>query len=432
VIFTGLRKSGQFDLEAIEMATRAAAHHLGAAVLQNLLSAPSSFDPNVPCRCGQRAPFHQMRPKRVLTVVGPIIVERPYYVCSHCHRGKSPRDEELDIQGTACSPGVRRMMALVGSESSFDGGRQQLELLAGLEVTAKAVERHAEAIGADIAKGELDKVGRVVQLELPEILGPAVPLLYIEIDGTQVPVVRAETEGRAGRIDGQPARTREAKLGCVFTQTNPDEQGRPVRDEASTTYSGAIETAEEFGRRIYTEAWERGWSRAAKKVLLGDGANWIWNIGDQHFPGAIQIVDIWHAREHVWDLAAQLFPAEEKQRQRWAKNRIQQLDAGRIEALVEQLRAHPARKPKIREILRTEAEYFESNKKRMRYPSFRKLGFFIGSGVIEAGCKTVIGSRLKQSGMFWTVRGANAIIALRCNRLSRKFEDYWESRLRAA
>ena len=257
-------------------------------------------------------------------------------------------------------------------------------------------------------------------------------MLYIEIDGTQVPVVRAEAEGRAGRIDGQPARTREAKLGCVFTQTKPDEQGRPVRDEASTTYTGAIETAEQFGRRIYTEAWERGWSRAAKKVLLGDGANWIWNIGDQHFPGAIQIVDIWHAREHVWDLAAHLFPAEEKQRKRWARNRIKQLDAGRIEGLVEQLRAHPARQPKIREILRTEAEYFESNKKRMWYPRFRKLGFFIGSGVIEAGCKTVIGSRLKQSGMFWTVRGANAIIALRGNRLSRKFEDYWESRLRAA
>ena len=401
-------------------------------VLEKLLSAPSEFDPDTPCRCGQKARFHQMRPKHLLTAVGPITIQRPYYVCRHCHQGQAPRDAELDVVGTECSPGVRRMMAVVGSDSSFDRGRQQLELLAGLEVTTKAVERHAEAIGTDVARREQDKVNRAVQLELPEILGQPVPVLYIEMDGTQVPVVRSELEGRAGRLEGQPPRTREVKLGCVFTQTATDEKGRPIRDEASTTYTGAIEVAELFGRRLYTEAWERGWSRASKKVVLGDGADWIWNIADQHFPGALQIVDLWHAREHIWKVAAKLFSSDEKQRRGWAKKLIKKMDRGRVETIVAVLRAFPTRQPEPRDILRTEADYFERNRERLQYPKFRKQGLFLGSGVIEAGCKTVIGSRLKQSGMFWTLRGATALIALRCARLSRKFEDYWASRSQAA
>lgn len=324
------------------------------------------------------------------------------------------------------------MMAAVGSETSFDEGRQQLHMLAGLEVTTKAVERHAEAIGADIAGREQAKRDRVLQLEFPDILGNAVPVLYIEMDGTQLPMVRAELEGRAGRTPGQPARTREVKLGCVFTQTATDPEGRPIRDAASTTYTGAIETADLFGRRLYVEAFERGWDRAKKKVVLGDGAEWIWNIADQHFAGAIQIVDIWHAREHLWDVAAKLFPADGKQRKRWAKKLIQKLNRGRVESVIAELRNFPTRKPEWRDELRIQADYFDRNRERMRYPKFRRQDLFIGSGVIEAGCRTVIGCRLKQSGMFWTVRGANAVIALRCNRLSGKFEDYWASRSKAA
>jgi len=432
VIFQGLRKSGQFDLEAVEMATRTAAHQLGAVVLENLLNAPASFPCEVPCSCGKRARFQALRSKQVVSVVGSITIARPYYVCAHCHRGQSPRDVELDVLHTRYSPGVRRMMAVVGSDSSFDRGREQLQLLAGLEVTTKAVERQAEAIGADVAQQEQAKVQRAVQLDLPQILGPKVPVLYIEMDGTQVPMVRSELEGRKGRIEGQPPRTREVKLGCVFTQTTLDSQGRPIRDEASTTYVGAIEEAQQFGRRLYTEAWERGWSRADKKVVLGDGSEWIWNIADQHFPGAIHIVDIWHAREHLWHLARQLFPSDQKQRKRWAKKMLDRLEAGRIESLVAQLLSEPTPQPDLQNMLRTEAEYFQRNQDRMRYPRFRKLGLFIGSGVIEAGCKTVIGSRLKQSGMFWTVRGVNAIVALRCHRISNKFEDYWVARSKIA
>jgi len=364
--------------------------------------------------------------------VGAVTFHRAYYYCPCCHRGQVPRDRELDILGTEYSPAVRRMMAVVGSDTSFHHGREQLEVLAGLSVTRKAIERHAEDIGADIAGRQLAEIQRAVQLPLPHLTVAQIPVLYIEMDGTGVPVVAAETEGRCGKNPNEPAHTREVKLGCVFTQTGLDDKGRPVRDEASTTYAGAIEPAESFGRRIYTEALQRGWDHAKFRVILGDGAVWIWNIADREFPGAIQIVDLYHAREHLWGLASKLFPTDERRKKRWVGQLQNKLDKGKIESLVKQLRAFPATHPEAAELLRSEAEYFERNRERMRYPTFRSRNFFVGSGVIEAACKTVIAKRLKQSGMFWTVRGANAIIALRCTRLNHRFEDYWASRSKAA
>jgi hypothetical protein len=327
------------------------------------------------------------------------------------------------------SPGVRRMQGLVGQEVAFDHGREQMRLLAGLEVTAKSVERTAEAIGADIAAGEQLEIRKAVQLELPVIIGKPIPILYVQMDGTGVPVVKKETEGRKGKTEGLPAHTREVKLGCVFTQTAWDQEGYAIRDPHSTTYTGAIETAEEFGKRLYLEAWNRGWSHAAKKVVMGDGAEWIWNLADLHFPGAVQIVDLYHARQHLWELARKLYPNDQASQKAWMKvHQKRLLDKGKIEKLVTAIRSIDSLNPEVVEKIRLEADYFERNAERMRYPKFRRQHLFVGSGVIEAGCKTVIGSRLKQSGMFWTVRGANSVIALRCCHLNGRFEDYWENR----
>ena len=224
------------------------------------------------------------------------------------------------------------------------------------------------------------------------------------MDGTGVPVVKKETEGRKGKIDGQPAHTREAKLGCVFTQAGWDQEGNPIRDPDSTTYTGAIETAEEFGKRLYVEAWKRGWGRAEKKVVMGDGAEWIWNLAEQHFPGAIQIVDLYHARQHLWDVARGLYPNDSVGQKAWMKvHQKRLLDKGKIEKLIAALHAVRSSNSEVSEKIRTEADYFRGNAQRMRYPKFRKQHLFVGSGVIEAGSTTVIGSRLKQSGMFWTV-----------------------------
>ena len=324
------------------MAVRSAMHRAGAAALTELLQfpAPTADQYAVDCTCGHQAHYRELRTKPVLTAVGTVEVSRPYYLCAHCHSGQFPADVELDIENTAFSPGVRRMHALVGQESPFDHGRQQMKLLADLEVTAKAVERAAEAIGSDIAQSEQREIERAVQLDLPIVIGKPAPILYVQMDGTGVPVVKKETVGRRGKSDGQPAHTREAKWGCVFTQTTWDEEGYPVRDPDSTTYTGAIETAEEFGKRLYLEAWNRGWSRAETKVVIGDGAEWIWNLAEPYFPGAIQIVDLYHARQHLWELARKLYPNDEVHQKAWIKvHQKRLLDKGKIEKLVAALRS---------------------------------------------------------------------------------------------
>lgn len=161
---------------------------------------------------------------------------------------------------------------------------------------------------------------------------------------------------------------------------------------------------------------------------MGDGAEWIWNIAAQHFPGAIQIVDLYHARQHLWVLARKLHPNDEIHQNRWMMIHQDLLDQCKIKKLVASLRSIQTSSAELAEKIRTEADYFAKNARRMRYPKFRRQHLFVGTGVIEAGCKTVIGSRCKQSGMFWTVRGANAILALRCCQFNGSFEDYWEAR----
>jgi hypothetical protein len=214
----------------------------------------------------------------------------------------------------------------VGSQSAFEMGRKQVKLLADLDLTAKAIERHSEAIGADIGRREADYRCAAMGPEAPPVRTEPIATMYVEMDATGVRVVPKEVEGRSGKSPGERARTRDAKLGCLFTQTTFDEKGHPIRDEASTTYTGAIESAEEFGRRIYSEAYSRGSAFASRLVVLGDGAIWIWYLAALHFPGAIQIVDLYHARKHLWDLSAILF-LDLKHRTQWVKKAQRKLDA---------------------------------------------------------------------------------------------------------
>ena len=212
MIFHDRRNSdcGRLDLEAIEMAVRAALHRAGAAALSELLQfePPRVDQRSLPCACGHTAAYKELRSKPVLTAVGPARILRPYYLCAHCHQGQFPVDRELDVDRTEFSPAVRRMLALLGQEAPFDHGREQMHLLAGLDVTTKAVERTAEAIGEDVARREGQQIQRALQLDLPVILGEPIPILYVQMDATGVPVVKAETEGRAGKQEGQPAHTR--------------------------------------------------------------------------------------------------------------------------------------------------------------------------------------------------------------------------------
>jgi hypothetical protein len=378
---------------------------------------------------GQMFEFKEYRDKEVLTVLGPVTVQRAYYYDQGCGEGFCPKDAALDIAETSFSPGVRRIMARVGAYRPFGLGHEDIKEMAGIEVDPKAIERIAHHLGEQVEEfyqeaGSRFLSGKIVPLR-------SIRTMYLCMDGTGVPMVKAETANRKGKGEQGQAKTREAKLGCIFTQTTVDEKGYPKRDEDSTSYVGAIETTEAFGNRIYPEALRRGLERTQKVCVIGDAAPWIWNIAEEHFCGAIQIIDLYHARQHYWTAARAAFGSHQKRLKQWTERRRKELDEGKVEDVIKAIQRLAVSTSEQKKILEGEIAYFEKNKNRMRYAEFRRQGLFVGSGVVEAGCRTVIGQRLKQSGMHWTLKGANNIIALRCCILSNRWEDFWELRASA-
>jgi len=421
-------ENGHIDLEATEFTIRDSMHQIGSIMLEKLLNADNGGfqGKTIPGKKGHTFKFKESRDKSLLTVLGPVTVERAYYYDEKTGKGHCPKDSLLDIKGTSFSPGMRRMMCRVGAYRPFDLGHEDISEMAGIEVSAKEIERVSYKIGSDVEEYFKDESE---QLSTNNIISlQPIEKMYILMDGTGVPVVKKETKNRKGKGENGQAKTREAKLGCVFTQTTVDEKGFPIRDEGSTSYAGFIETAEDFGDRIYAEAMSRGLEKAKKVIVIGDGAIWIWNIADFHFQGAIQIIDLYHAREHYWSVAKKMFSSGDKKLKSWTTKRRKELDSGNVEKVIAAMRKLSPTTDEQREEIESQIGYFEKNKERMRYEKFREQGLFIGSGVVEAGCKNVIGQRLKQSGMHWTVTGANNIIALRCSLYSNRWEDYWEYR----
>jgi len=302
------RSNGEsFDLESFEIAIRSSMHGIGCKILEMFVNSDGGgySDRTIPCENGHSYEFIEFRDKKLLTVLGSVTVKRAYYYDRDCRNGYCPKDRTLDIEGTSYSSGVRRMMSKVGAYRPFGLGHEDLYELADIRVSAKEVERISQMVG-DQAEA-FHAAEATASLSDNMIPISPVPKLYVCIDGTGVPVVKKETAGRKGKGEDGQAKTREAKLGCVFTQTSVDKEGRPVRDGESTSYTGAIETAEVFGRRIYQEAMRRGMDSAEETVVIGDGAPWIWNIADEQFYGATQIVDLFHAREHYWNVAKSCF-----------------------------------------------------------------------------------------------------------------------------
>jgi hypothetical protein len=322
------------------------------------------------------------------------------------------------------------MVAAVGASVSFKEGEALLSELADVRISARQVERIAERIGEEVRVDErADTEGIAAQ----HVDGIA----YAGMDGTGTPVRKEETEGRTGKQEDGSAKTREVKLIAVWTANRIDDDGRPTRDDGSITYSAAIETAANgsnlkelspFASRADRESQRRRFQQAKVRVVMGDGAPWIWGMADELFYGATQIVDIFHAREHLFGLGKALFGASSEEAVAWSSARKEELEAGRFDELLAAVKERAATNDEARKAL----DYFTINRARMDYPEFRRRGLMIGSGNVEAGCKTVVGVRLKRAGMHWSVQGANAIIALRCSRLSGRFDDFWERRNEAA
>jgi hypothetical protein len=307
-------RSGKVDLEAWESALRVAVLACGAKVLTEILAelGTGQREETVLCRCGQRMESQGVRGKELLTILGPVAYERSMFKCPACRATRYPGDEALDVVKTTRSPGLRRMMARAGSQSTFKDGRDDLRIYAGLEVSAKDVERVAEGIGQQMESWSEQERQEILSREEHPEPEKDIPVMYVSYDGTGVPMTRPELAGVKGKQPDGTAKTREAKLGCVFIQTSVDEEGYPIRDPDTTSFVGAIETAETFGWRIYGEARRRGLARVRKVVVLGDGAEWVKNLAEMHFPQAISIIDLYHAREHVSQLCRILYGSNEK------------------------------------------------------------------------------------------------------------------------
>jgi hypothetical protein len=395
-------------------------------VLEDLLAADRGYaGPRVACGCGHQADLAGYRAKSADTVLGPVAICRAWYHCDRCHHGLAPRDEQLGIAGQSMSPGLRKMTARAAAAVPFAAAARLVSELAGITVTGKRAGRRAEADGQAAAAATAAESAAVMAGTLA--LLPPAPMpgkLYVAIDGTGVPMVAAETEGRPGKSEDGRAHTREVKMACAFTQTCLDQQGRPVRDPGSSSYLATFAPAADFGILMAAEARRRGAARIRQLTVLGDGAVWIWNLAAQHFPQATQIVDLFHAREHVHELANLAARLLAGHRDQWLAERLAELDAGDIDALLA-----AGRDLRFLGSLAAERDkalhYFQTNAHRMRYKHFRALGLFVGSGTVEAGCKAVIGQRLKLSGMRWTEQGATGILTLRCQDASNRWEQIW-------
>ena len=420
------------DIVQVELGLRTAALRDAAALFFSLMSQMEEKRPFCH-KCGDVMSNQGKRKKAVVSLLGEGTLERNYWECPSCAAHAIPKDELLHITNTSFTPGVRKVAARLGSLESFgEASTDALELCA-VVISAKEVERIAEAIGEEIEVICEQRTKAAFSQSVGEddfATGETIDRIYIECDGTGIPTTKRECEGRTGKQEDGTAKTREVKLGCAFTQSSIDDEGNPVRDKNSTTYFGAIEGAEDFGRRMYAQALHRGLARAQQTVIIGDGAKWIWNQAELHFPDAIQIVDLFHAKEHICSLVKTL-TSDDESRTALRKECYALLERGDIKALTKRFCSLPVSDTEQQKALEKECGYFTENAKRMQYAKFKKMGMFVGSGVIEAGCKNVIGKRLKQSGMHWSVRGANAIIALRCSIKSETFDSDFESLLAA-
>ena len=410
------------DFEALETAVKAVVMSLGASIAETCLNADDSDrrTNQIQCSCGQMAYYSGTRPRKLTTVVGDIQYKRAYYHCEQCNTGFFPKDQAMGLDSSAVSPGVVRMIGQVAGRESFAQSEILLYELAALRVSEKQVERSAERLGEDISDCERNDT---------ELESPAQKTMYMGVDGTGVAMIKSEIKGVKGKQADGGCKTREMKVAAVWSCNRFDEHGHALTDKDSVTYTAAIETASTadtdkelaaFAKRVEREALRRGYYDAEIQVAVGDGARWIWRLYSELFPHAVQIVDVWHAKEKIWDLSKLIYGKGTDTGKQWAEKTIEILKAGEIEKLIEIIQPHSSKHAEVK----TAVGYFSRNKKRMRYAEFRARGLSISSAVVEGACKNVIGARLKRSGMRWSKAGANKIAALRACIISNRFADF--------
>jgi hypothetical protein len=395
-----LEQGQELATEWIEATLRTALLEDGRRLLEQLLAQLPA--PVVAAQSGRR--IYPERACQVLSIFGPITLRRAYHYPPG-PAGGFPLDRALGLID-GCTPAAARMLSRTAAQLPYLESSQQLHELAGLKVEPSRLQRLTGFVGTAAQE-------RLAQLPAPGIR--AAPEFYVSIDGTGVPMVRPELEGRKGRQPNGQAKTREVKLAAFFTQSVIDKQGHPVRDPDSTTYLASFACSDDFGPLARQAALNRGMAQAQQIIYLGDGAAWVWEIARTCFGSAIQILDYYHASQHVAALAQAIY-TDKGAAQNWTVRWQALLYDSQLDTVLAEARA--AAENVISQEAQSQIEYLENNRPRMDYQRYRAQGWFIGSGVVEAGCKHVVGQRLKQSGMFWTQAGASAVLTLRCALLS--------------
>lgn len=392
--------TGPRTLAEIEHRTLAAVREVGQQVLAGVcqiavVDAPTP--PTTRCACGQQADYQRQRPAQVKTVLGPITIRRAYYHCTACRQGVAPADRQLGYCAGSTSAGLDELLALLGATAdSFAAASALLEKLTLVHVCPNVVRATTETLGQALQAREQ----AVVQAAWaqgtvpPAVAAPA--QLYVSMDGVLV-----HTE----------ARWREYKLGTVYTTTRRPSTTHPERDDIcaqAMSYVGDVAEAADFGQLLGCEAARRGVLSAQEVVVLADGAHWIWNLADEHFPGATQIVDWYHASHYVWEAAHAIYGEGTPLAKRWATRRVAELWAGQVPKVLRALATAPQR-----EAVQEATTYYTHHQQRMCYADYRARGLQIGSGTTESGCKQIATARLKQAGMIWSVAGVRAVAAVR-------------------
>lgn len=370
--------------------------------------------PKIDCACGGVARYKGCQPRSVVTVHGVLTYKRACYYCACCHKTLAPLDTDLGVDGGSTTTQIRLWVALLASKLPFAEAATTLEMLTQVYVSAASVERLSVAMGTALHT-EQQKAGQAHQQDrLCEPEGKRPRRLYIGMDGVFVPLREAwKKDGSGGEL---VCRFGECKSGVVY-ETYVDQAGKDsrVRTHAYVATLGKVEV---FAPLIGTLAHQQGHHRAKEVIVLGDGAPWIWQIAAKQFSGAVQIVDFYHAAQHLCLLAEARFGKESEEGKKWVQERCSELKTNQIGSVLAQIKAWRPSSTAKKELRKTTYLYFYNNAERMRYQTFLERGYHIGSGVVEASCKHVIAQRLDQAGMHWREESAEAIVALRAAHLS--------------
>lgn len=360
----------------------------------------------------------------VHSLFGTVQVSRKYYASKQGGPGMSPADEELGLYH-AHTPGLAKAVAHLSAQMPFEDAAEMLHGLTGAKLNARQCHRLMEPLGSDIKSWLAEQRPVDPWLTGHQGAAPAPNILYISYDGTGVPMRKEALRGRQGKTPDGPT-TREVRVGCFFTQSGCDAEGKPVRDPGSCTYITSLKDVKGFGRQMRAEAQRRNYRKAPRLVILTDGAAWCKTLADQHFCSkrTVHIIDFYHAAEHLSGLA-KAFWGDSPMATAKAKAWRAQLLHGDPGAILAEL-APLLSKAKQPADAQREYQYFDKNRPRMQYGRFRQEGLFIGSGVVEAACRAVVGQRAKQSGMFWSVSGVSDILNLRCLVHSDRFEAFFK------